>query len=269
MRNRISPRHRIQLNMSGLFIVIMSLTACEKIIVPELQTADPKVVIEGSITNRFDNHTVKISRTIMFDQKTVFNGVRGAKVTVTTSNGQVFSFTDTDDGIYRSPRFKGLPGTTYSLKVDLEGHTYRASSTMPREVPADSIVFKKITVFGKDYVYPAVYYVDPPGEQNQYRYLVKVNHQFKSDQVIDDRFSDGNSTSDMIRLDDGVLRGDRVDLEMQCIDRKVFKYYYAIAQIGGDSGPPVAPSNPVSNIDNGALGVFSAHTKVNFSVSLK
>src|SRR5690606_20510655 len=160
-------------------------------------------------TNRFENHLVKISRTIPFEQETTFNGIKGARVTVRTSDGQVFSFSAAADGIYRSPRFRGLPGTTYNLEVDIEGNIYRSSSTMPRQIASDSIVFTQISIVGTSYTYPAVYYVDPPGEQNQYRYLVKVNNNFKTDQVIDDRFSKGNSTSDMITFDDGVLRGDQ------------------------------------------------------------
>jgi len=260
--------HKIQISLL-LLIPALYLASCEKIIDPDLKAAEPRIVIEGGITNRFENHLVKISRTIPFKEETTFNGIKGAQVTVRTSGGQVFSFSAAADGIYRSPRFRGLPGTTYNLEVNVEGNTYRSSSTMPRLVEADSIVFKQISIFGKSYIYPSVYYTDPPGEQNQYRYLVKVNDIFKTSQVIDDRFSNGNSTSDMITFDDGVLRGERVDLEMQCIDRDVFKYYYAISQMEGDGGPPVAPSNPVSNIDNGALGIFSAYTKSNFTVSLK
>src|SRR5690606_27370899 len=98
----------------------------------------------------------------------------------------------------------------------------------------------------------------------------KLNNKLMTEYVTDDRFTDGNVTSDLITFEgDGVIKDDLVDIEMQCIDRNVFKYYYAISQVSATNGPPVAPSNPDSNIDNGALGVFSAYTKSVHSVTLK
>ena len=48
---------------------------------------------------------------------------------------------------------------------------------------------------------------------------------------------------------------------MQCIDDKVYLFYAALLQLsGGGPGGGVTPANPPSNISNGALGYFSAHT---------
>jgi hypothetical protein len=49
---------------------------------------------------------------------------------------------------------------------------------------------------------------------------------------------------------------------MQSIDHTIFTYYSALLEISGDGGAGggVTPSNPPSNINNGALGYFSAHT---------
>lgn len=79
--------------------------------------------------------------------------------------------------------------------------------------------------------------------------------------VTEDRFNDGNKVANTIfhELDD-LEPGDAIELDLQCIDRNVYRYYYAFGQNLGEGGPPVAPANPPSNISNGALGVFSVHT---------
>ena len=247
------------------------LSSCEKVIDPDLKDSDPVFVIEGGITNINEIQTVRVSKTIKFDQANGFNGVKGAKVVVTSSTGQVLTFPETTDGIYRSPRFRGVPGVTYKLQVTAStGEVFTASSTMPAVVRVDSINFKKITIFSDTRVYPSVYYTDPAKVQNQYRYIMRINNKQVVEHVSDDRFNDGNASSDLINFDgDGLQLGDKAEIEMQCIDRNVFKYYYAISQIDGEGGPPVAPSNPDSNISNGALGIFSAYTRAVYVVTYK
>ena len=271
MNTRIPAYKIIQNCLSFLAIlVVFSLSSCEEVIDTDLFEAEPVIVIEGNISDQSENHTVKVSKTVAFDQPNTFNGVQGAKVTVYSSNSQTFTFTAASDGVYRSQRFRGLAGVNYILEVVTGGKTYKASSIMPTAVKPDSITFKRLTIFGNSRVYPAIYYRDPPRIQNQYRYIVKINGVLTAEQVSEDRFSDGNSTSDLLAFDgDGVESGDKVDIEIQCIDRNVFKYYFAIGQIDGNGGPPVAPSNPDNNLDNGALGIFSANTRAAYTITMK
>jgi hypothetical protein len=254
-----------------LIISVVLLSSCEKVIDLELENADPLIVIEGTISNQNENHFVRISKTIPFEQSASFNGVKGAQVTLKSSAGLSVALTEVTEGIYRSPRLRGTPGLTYTLDVLVEGKTYSAKSTMPSPVIPDSVGFKTLSFFGNSNIYPTVYYKDPPKIQNQYRYILRVNGKLQGDLVFEDRFNDGNAVSDVIIYDgdDDIKSGDVVDIEMQCIDRNVFKYFFALSQIGGNGGPPVAPANPVSNFSNGALGIFNACTKSTKSVVLK
>jgi len=250
--------------------MVFTLTSCEKVIDADLSRADAVIVIEGSISDQSEVQTIKVSKTIAFDQSNKFNGVKDAKVTIYSSNNQTFVFTASSDGIYQSQRFRGLVGVNYILEVVIEGKTYKANSIMPAAVKPDSITFKKLSFFGNSKIYPAIHYKDPAGIQNQYRYILKINGKLTAEQVSEDRFSDGNATSDLLTFDgDGVESGDKVDIEIQCIDRNVFKYYFAISQIDGNGGPPVAPSNPDNNLNNGALGIFSANTRATYTITKK
>ena len=58
-----------------------------------------------------------------------------------------------------------------------------------------------------------------------------------------------------------IKSGDRVTIEMQCIDEIVYRYWSTVKAGGGDGdGNTAAPANPITNIKGGALGYFSAHT---------
>ena len=157
------------------------------------------------------------------------------------------------------------------MEVVSEGKTYSAESTMPFSVVPDSVRFKTLSFFGNSNIYPVVYYNDPPKIQNQYRYILKVNKKIQDDLVFEDRFNDGNAVSDVIIFDgdEDLKSGDVVEIEMQTIDRNVFKYFFALSQIGGNGGPPVAPANPDSNFNNGALGIFNACTTSTQTVVMK
>ncbi len=243
------------------FSVMMLFASCEKIISLDLKTAEPVVVIEGYVTDQDEVQTVKISKTYSFAEPNKLNGVSGAQVILTNGNTSI-PFVETAPGIYQSVLFAGLPGEKYTLEVVFEGKTYTASSAMPQKVPIESLTYKKLSFFGSEKTYPVITYQDPAGTQNQYHYVVTLNNiEIKFNSVEEDRFNDGNKVENIIfyALDD-LKSGDQIDIEFQTIDRNVFKYFFALSQINGNGGPPVAPSNPVSNFTNGALGVFSAYS---------
>ena len=54
---------------------------------------------------------------------------------------------------------------------------------------------------------------------------------------------------------------DNISVEMQCISRPTYLYYYSLnQQSGAGPGGGITPANPTNNIQGGALGIFSAHT---------
>ena len=242
-------------------LVLSLFTSCEKVIDLELKESEPVIVIYADIDDESDNQYVRISKTYSFTEPNKFNAVTGARVIVTNQTGGVINFSEISPGVYQSPRFRGRSGVRYTLDVTVEGQKYTAVSTMPEKVFLDSLNFREISFFGKTSSYLVANFQDPGGIQNQYRYLLSVKSKVVEDVVTEDRFNDGNKVANTIfhELDD-LEPGDAIELDLQCIDRNVYRYYYAFGQNLGEGGPPVAPANPPSNISNGALGVFSVHT---------
>jgi hypothetical protein len=246
-------------------------SGCQKVIDLELKNTEPIIVIEANVTNVLEPQVVKITNTYNFDEPNRFNGIANAKVELSVSNGQkvIYNATGTP-GVYQSRAYQGRSGRTYTIDVTIGDKIYSATSTMPAAVPLDSVTFKQFTAFGETNTYLSLNYTDPPGIQNQYRYILKVKNKIEETTVTEDRFYDGNKTSDILFYEIDKLPAETsIDIDFQCIDRNVFKYFFAINQISGAGGPPVAPANPVSNFSNGALGIFSAHTTTKRNIVLK
>ena len=244
-----------------LSVIGISFSSCEKVVELDLKDSEPKLVIEASVSDQNIQQIVRISKTIPFTQSNSFNSVSGATVMLTTPTGQKIPFNEVEKGIYQSQKFAGIPGNKYVLDVTVAGKVYTATSIMPLPVKLDSLSFKQISFFGKDNIFPIAYYIDPRAVANQYMYLLKVNGKAPEQILAEDRFTDGNKVTETLFTDKVELKeGDVLEVEMRGIDRNVFRYFFAIAQILGEGGPPVSPANPNSNFNNGALGVFGAYT---------
>ncbi|MBB6271602.1 hypothetical protein HDF26_002059 [Pedobacter cryoconitis] len=242
------------------FLSLSLFSACEKVIDLKLDNAAPAIVIEGGVNDLNENQMIRITKTYNFYDANRFNGVGGAKVVLTASDGTLVNYTESSPGIYMSPKFKGKPGTTYKLTVNSEGKTYTASSTMPQKVILNLLTFKSVNLVDKTRKYVTVIYDDPPGIPNQYHSIIRFKGKVKFDVATDDRFNDGNKVNDILFYDlKDMVPGDTIAVEFQCVDKTVYKYFFSMGQNTAEA-QPVSPANPPSNFDNNALGVFSAYT---------
>ena len=75
-------------------------------------------------------------------------------------------------------------------------------------------------------------------------------------------FQDGRYVSlDLLENDIDIYPADTVKVEMQCIDKPVYTYWFTLMQQSTEGpGGGVTPANPPSNITPLTLGYFSAHT---------
>ncbi len=252
-------------------IMLICATSCQKVIELKLDNAQPQLVIEGIVTNQLINQTVKISQSVPFDNSNVFPPVSGAVVTIADNHGNTYNLTESSTaGTYTSIKFQGHTGYTYTLTVQLNGKTYTAASIMPGQVRFDDLTYKD-SFFDSAKKIMTVHYLDPVNVANQYHFLLFINNvQAKTVLVNDDSFSNGKYVDYDLYQDKSDIRvGDNVMVEAQCVDRNVFLYWFSLSQQqdNGNAGP--TPSNPPSNLSNGALGYFSAHTVQRLSVTIR
>lgn len=244
--------------------IALALSACEKVIEIDLKNAKPIIVIEASVTDMLRSQKVKITQTKPFTEDNTEVPILDATITVkdlTLNKTYLFGRSDAE-GNYSSEIFKGTPGNTYQLTVKSGSKEYVAKSTMPKKVVLDSLSVSEISFVGETRKYIKVHFADPAEFENQYRYILEINHKPAKGYFVDsDRFNNGKYVGNNIFTDDPKLKsGDEIKVEFQCIDMNIYRYFFSISQIAGNGGPPTAPSNPSSNFNNGALGYFSAHT---------
>jgi len=244
--------------------VVMIVMSCTKVIDLKLASDSGKLVIEGNITDEDSVQDIKLSRNVPFTSNNTYPAVTGATVTVTDDKNNSYTFTEGVAGTYTSPPFHGVAGSIYKMTVVTGGATYTASSTMPAPVQLDSITDKKNDFNSADDKREiTVHYQDPAGVVNQYRFIMWVNGKEVSTVfAFDDEFSNGRYVhGDLTENTDDIHPGDTVKVEMQCIDKPVYTYWFTLMeqQFGGPDGG-VAPSNPPSNITPACLGYFSAHS---------
>lgn len=251
-------------------LLLTACVACEKVIDLNLNNADPVIVIDGGINDLVEVQAIRVSKTYKFTDPNHFNGVKGAKVSLKGSDGSTINYLESSTpGLYQTTKLRGRYGVTYTMTVTSEGQTYTASSKMPARVALESLTFKELNFSGRKRNYIVANYTDPKGIENQYLSTIKVKGKVEYNSASEDRFNDGNKISDVLfyQLDD-LSKGDTLAVELRCIDRAVFKYFYSLGQNTGN-GQPVAPANPPTNLSNGALGIFSAHTSSTRKATIK
>jgi hypothetical protein len=248
-------------------LLVIVLSACTRVIQPELGDDAGQLDIEANITNGDSAQVIYLRNNVAFSADNNYPPVTGAAVTVLDGRGDRYDFSETQPGRYVSPAFAGTAGVDYTLQATVHGQAYTATSTMPIAVRMDSLTDKNRPLNrhqdGRDQKVISVYYQDPPGVANQYRFIEWVNGvQVKSVFTYDDQLTDGRYvTIDLLEQDLDIYPGDVVRVEMQCIDRPVYTYWFALeSQQANNFNGAVAPANPPTNIGPVTLGYFSAHT---------
>jgi hypothetical protein len=252
-------------------IVLLSflmLGGCTKVINVDIEGVEKKYVIEAVVTDKPGDARVLITTTKNISDDNVYPGISGASVMVTDDAGVVTNFTEDSAGVYTAPLLKGITGKSYTLRVSINGTTFTAQSTMPQKVSMDTIYVTEEILFGETRKIANTTYQDPPGKGNSYRYLQFINgEKTKTIFTNNDDYLDGNKVEAKLWYladdDEGerkILKGDTVRLDMQCIDKAVYQYWFSLNQSATGASQSASPANAVSNITGGALGYFSVHT---------
>ena len=290
-------RSRIFLAVAFLTLSIFYIS-CEKEVNIDLNTGEPKLVVDGQIESG-GPPVVILTKSIGYfskiDLSTLENAfVHGAVVKVSDGNTTItlkeysldtgvngfnkFFLYSIDTADFTALNFKGVTEQYYKLSIEYEGKTYEATTKIPRVRPIDSMWFRKPA--GEPKVETAVLmyikFTDPDTPGNYIRYFTRRNNDlylpgFNS--VYEDDIVNA-TTVDSLNLSAGYnrakepnfdslgyfFRGDTVSLRWCAIDRGVFDFFRTYEYATGTVGNPFAsPVNVISNIRGGALGVWAGY----------
>ncbi|MCF8371675.1 MAG: DUF4249 domain-containing protein [Bacteroidales bacterium] len=255
--------------LSTGIILILLFSACEKVIDIDLNSKEAKIVIESNISDLPGPYTVWLSQTVNFDESNVFPPVSAAVVRISDNTGNTEILTETTPGTYNTSAIHGTPDRIYSLEVTSNGKTYKAVSIMPNPVNIDSLTIEYSSDVGPHKISSIVnvHYTDPKGRGNYYRFILLINGQVHYNAYVDDdELLDGEIKNrrliegpDKVKLNPG----DSVTVLLQTIDKGVYEYFRTLGRINESGGGPMeqstSPSNPSSNLSDGALGYFNAY----------
>jgi hypothetical protein len=122
-------------------------SSCEDEISPELEKADPILVIDAWLTDIPGSQVITITETQPYFDKVLPPGVSGATVSVVDNEGNTFLFQEDAavKGNYVwtpiASEVIGTIGRTFNLVVEVGGETFVASSRMGRVPTIDSLTF--------------------------------------------------------------------------------------------------------------------------------
>ncbi len=254
----------------SVIILVYITTSCTKVVNINLNSSNPKLIIESGISDQAGSCRVQLSKSVNYNESNVFPPVSGANITIADNLGNTITLSETSAGIYTAPLFQGVAGRTYTLTVNAEGKSYTAISTMPFPVTIDTLVQDSASSGGfigggggKKHIFVWALFRDPTGINNYYRFVEEINHRINPNiYIMDDELRDGTLITRRISERDSTLKaGDSVHISLESIDKNVFTYYDMVDQLsgGGFGGQSATPANPTSNFDNGAFGYFSAY----------
>ncbi|MGE5449636.1 MAG: DUF4249 domain-containing protein, partial [Bacteroidales bacterium] len=187
-----------------LLFLIISVLGCVEDFDFKLQKAEPRLVVEGLITNQKGPYYVRLTKSMPGGITTIDRNswyptdnaqpVENATVTITDDNGQcdtlkyiiinlypdVHEDNSYNQGFYATQKLQGIPGHTYTLKITWEGKEFVASALMPPVPKIDSLSYylKKSEMEGKsDYYIPLLYFKEPQDTVNYYLFQLQEDLQ--------------------------------------------------------------------------------------------
>jgi len=241
------------------------LSSCTENIELDLENTMPEIIIEGSISNYFDNHRVTITKSQDYYNFNLPEAVENAEVQI-ISQQDTFLLFEVSEGVYVTGNIRGIPGNTYTLVVNIDNHIFTAQSTMPSEPVIDSIKFEPSE--NEPEVFDVLLYTQEPPEDNYYYWgLMKDRYPITTSldklRFANDDLINGNYLSGLKVHAVEAAPGNRVTLIMASIPEDYFNYCLSILKETKYSDSPFepAPSNPETNINGGALGFFHAFSE--------
>lgn len=255
---------------------IALLAGCTERIELDLNTDDnQRLVVEGWFTDQLQKHEVNLTLTTSYFYNEAAPRATGATVTITSEDNEVWTLTEEEPGIYRTPEVAGEPAKWYTLDIDYEGETYTATSWMRPVAPIDSLHVRVLDPMeewgfpGDPYYSVRIWTQELEGLGDHYMWQTYVNNQPVRDTLreltfVDDAFYDGIYIEDVeidyLDIEDEAVPGDTVYIEQYNIGLEAYEIFIGImnetAWNGGLFDAP--PANVETNISNGALGYWGA-----------
>jgi hypothetical protein len=259
-------------------LLLIILTSCEEVIEVGLNSSDPAFVVEAVIYK--DSVTlVRLTTTTSYYSVGEPEFITDASIKISDgiSNEELIY---KGNGYYSGSSIHGVEGRNYVIEILHDGILYKSISSMPFKTDIVSVGYSRNntqTIYnpsGKTMFVIRCEFIDDPEADNYYmiRYILdgKVltgSYYLLTEQTAVngslDIFSVNRADQDTIRFEEWMFyEGGMGEVQVFSIDKSVYDYFVQLNDVlfwKRRYNPP-ATYNPVSNINNGALGYFAAWT---------
>lgn len=252
------------------FIGLILIFGCEKVVDIDLNTMEPKLVIDAAIKwqKRTDGsvQTIKLSTTSSYYNNQIPT-VSGATVFITDAENNVFNFVESNvAGSYVCSNFIPVLNRNYTLTLNSNGSTYTATETLKPVPRIDRIEQVNNTGFsGKDTEIKS-YYTDNGATEDYYLFKFKPSYTAIPLYFAQEDVSfQGNQIFGLYRSDK-LKPGQNFEVILSGISKQYYNYMKILISIAGNSSgsPFQSPSATVrgniintTNDANYPLGYFS------------
>lgn len=256
-------------------LVLISLASCTERIDLDLNDQDGRrLVVEGWFTNEEKQHEVNLTWTTSYFANEAAPRVEGALLNITDGDNN-WELSETAPGVYLTPIVAGVPNTTYTINIEVEGEEYTASSFLREVAPVDSLHVRVLDPFeefgfpGDSYYSVRIWTQELPGTGDRYMWQTYVNNESVRDTLreltfVDDEAYDGVYVEDIevdyLDIETEATIGDTVLIEQYNIGEEAYDIFIGIMNEtqwnGGLFDAP--PANVETNLSNGALGYWGA-----------
>ena len=261
---------------SLLFVLLF--LSCDKVVELDLENGDPKIVIDAEIIwekgTSGNQQSIKITRMAPYYSPTTPK-VSGAQVRVENSKGDVFTFNESEPGLYVCTNFVPAIDMEYKLFVNVDGQTLTATEKLIAVPPVEKIDQEFMAdVTGEDLIVVTFYYKDPANQANYYL------TDYKSDILpypeytsTSDEFVNGNEINEKF-TDTDLKPGKVLDITHRGVSKNFYNYMNLILEVTNSNPFAATPGNIRGNIvnttnaNNFALGYFRVceANKINYVV---
>ncbi len=239
--------------LSLIFVLFFS--SCEDVVQLDLETGQTKLVIDAEIIwqkgTAGNEQVIKVSKTAPYYNNTTPK-VSGAQVKIENSNGDIFTFNETEPGSYVCTNFIPVLNMEYTLSVAAEGQTFRAVEKLTAVTPIDRVEQETVKdAVGDEFIEVVFYYKDPADQVNYYLTDFKSSYLlFPEYDLSSDEFFNGNEMDNRFTDDDKIKPGISYDITHRGISKNFYNYMNLILEIYGGSPFSIPPGNIRGNIVN-------------------
>ncbi len=260
-----------------LLALILGISSCTEVVTIDLNTAAPKLVVDGFISNLPGPYLIRLTRSTDYFTSKISPVESGAQVIISDDQGVSETLQESLPGCYVTKSLRGVIGRRYTLFVNTENQRYTASATLTDSVHIDSLSYKAVPPPPGSLDPPSFvvdcWFHDPPALGNYYGFRLYRNstsvRDISNNPVVSDHLANGTFLHES-QSDRSLALDDTVKIDLVSFDKTAFDFYNSLRQTLNTGNPFSAPpANPITNVSNGALGYFGAYSVTSKKIVLK